>query len=178
LNDFAMNTGARHGLYGMTNEQLIASTTVDAPAEAVFAVLADPATHAAIDGTGWVREAVDGQLLSQPGQVFRVAMYHENHPDGDYEMANKVTALDPPRTIAWEPGQESPDGQISYGGWIWRYDLTPSDADKTDVTLTYDWSAVPQEPREIQFPPFEVSHLENSLSHLAALATGARTPAG
>jgi hypothetical protein len=38
--------------------------------------------------------------------------------------------------------------------------------------LTYDWSAVPRETREyIQFPPFEKSHLENSLSHLASLAT-------
>jgi uncharacterized protein YndB with AHSA1/START domain len=157
---------------GMNDEQLIVSTTVDAPAEAVFAVLADPASHARIDGTGWVRQALDGQLLSQPGQIFRMAMYHANHPDGAYEMANKVTVLDPPRTIAWEPGQAGPDGELGYGGWIWRYDLTRSGADKTDVTLTYDWSAVPQDLREhIQFPPFEVSHLEHSLSNLGVLAT-------
>jgi len=156
----------------MTTDQLIASTTVDAPAEAVFAVLADPASHARIDGTGWVRKSLDGQLLSESGQVFRMAMYHDKHPDGDYEMANKVTVLEPPRTIAWEPGQEGPDGEIGYGGWIWRYDLTPSEAHKTDVTLTYDWSAVPQESREeIQFPPFDRTHLENSLNNLGVLAT-------
>ena len=93
------------------------------------AVLADPASHAGIDGTGWVREALDGQLLSQPGQLFRMAMYHDNHPDGDYEMSNKVTVLDRPRTIAWEPGQAGPSGEIGYGGWIWRYDLTPRGQD-------------------------------------------------
>ena len=159
----------------MTDEFLTVTTTVDAPAETVFAVLADPGTHKAIDGTGWVRESLDGLALSRTGQVFRMGMYHDNHPDGRYEMANKVTAFDAPRTIAWEPGQEGPDGELDYGGWIWRYDLTPVDADKTDVTLTYDWSAVPQESRDvIQFPPFPVSHLENSLGHLAELAVTSR----
>ncbi len=40
----------------MADETLSATTIIDASAEAVFAVLADPAQHVAIDGTGWVRE--------------------------------------------------------------------------------------------------------------------------
>lgn len=36
----------------MTDETISASTIISAPAEAIFAVLADPAKHAAIDGTG------------------------------------------------------------------------------------------------------------------------------
>jgi uncharacterized protein YndB with AHSA1/START domain len=155
----------------MTDETMIVSTTVDAPADTVFAVLADPATHPAIDGTGWVRESLDGQPLRESGQLFRMAMYHANHPDGDYEIANLVRVFEPARAIAWEPCQEGADGELDHGGWIWRYDLTPA-ADQTQVTLTYDWSAVARETREyIQFPPFEKSHLENSLSHLASLAT-------
>jgi hypothetical protein len=60
---------------------------------------------------------------------------------------------------------------LSFGGWLWRYDLTPVASDQTQVTLTYDWSAVPPEIREhIQFPPFAVAHLENSLTHLASLS--------
>ena len=43
----------------MPNEALNVTTTIQAPAEAVFSVLADPAQHAAIDGTGWVRESLD-----------------------------------------------------------------------------------------------------------------------
>jgi hypothetical protein len=38
----------------MEPERATATTTIDAAPEAVFAVLADPAAHAAIDGTGWV----------------------------------------------------------------------------------------------------------------------------
>lgn len=155
----------------MSNELVIVKTTVGAPVENVFAVLADPSSHQAIDGTGWVRESLDGKPLTEHGQIFRMAMYHGNHPDGAYEMANKVVALESPSVIAWEPGQAGPDGEIEYGGWIWRYDLAPAGADRTDVTLTYDWSAVPQELRdEIQFPPFPLAHLENSLGHLAQLA--------
>jgi hypothetical protein len=36
----------------MTDETINATTIINAPAEAIFAVLADPAKHAAIDGTG------------------------------------------------------------------------------------------------------------------------------
>ncbi|MEK6439214.1 hypothetical protein [Pseudonocardia sp. T1-2H] len=74
----------------MTAEALSVTTTVPAPTDAVFAVLADPASHAAIDGTGWVCGPLDGERLTRPGQVFRMGMYHPNHPDGRYEIANQV----------------------------------------------------------------------------------------
>jgi hypothetical protein len=147
------------------------TTTVNAPVDVVFDVLADPSTHPAIDGTGWVRESLDGKRVTESGQVFRMAMYHENHPDKDYEMANRVEVFDPPRAIAWQPGQGPDDNNLEFGGWFWRYDLKPAGLSRTEVALTYDWSAVPQEIRQhIGFPPFDVSHLDNSLKHLAELA--------
>jgi uncharacterized protein YndB with AHSA1/START domain len=151
----------------MTAETVSATTTISASAETVFAVLADPSQHAAIDGTGWVREPLDGQRLTGSGQIFRVAMYHSNHPDGSYEVANQVLAFEPPRVISWKPGYVSPEtGKLEFGGWMWRY-LGPG---KTEVTLSYDWSAVGPVPRQrIHFPPFTPDHLDNSLSHLAAL---------
>lgn len=159
----------------MTNETVSATFTVKAPARTVFEVLADPASHAAIDGTGWVREPLDSQQLTEVGQVFRMAMYHDNHPDGSYEMANKVLILDPPHTIAWEPGQAGAgDGELEFGGWTWRYDLTPVGRSETEVSLSYDWSSVPEVLREqIRFPPFAPDHLHNSLSHLDELAVRA-----
>ena len=157
----------------MPEENMSASTTISAPADAVFAVLADPANHPAIDGTGWVVKPIDDGKLAEPGQVFRMAMYHPNHPAGSYEMANLVTEFAAPHTIAWTPGQnvDDGDGEIKYGGWIWRYDLAEG-ASGTDVTLSYDWSAVPAFLREhISFPPFGSEHLTNSLSHLAEVVS-------
>ena len=84
----------------MTEENVSATTTISASAETVFAVLADPSPHAAVDGTGRVRDSVDGQRLTGSGQIFRVAMYHENHyrwqpglPDVDF--SGDRTGLEP-----------------------------------------------------------------------------------
>lgn len=162
----------------MAEDSLSATLVIDAAAVEVFAVLADPARHADIDGTGWVRDPLDRQMLTTPGQIFRMAMYHPNHPDGSYQMANRVQLFDPPRTISWEPGNEAPDGTLSVPGWVWRYDLAPEGPSKTAVTLTYDWSGVPQPIRDhIGFPPFPHGHLGNSLAHLAELAAASSAPA-
>ena len=160
----------------LATERATASATIEAAPEAVFSVLADPSTHASIDGTGWVRESLDGDRITAAGQVFRMAMYHENHPDKDYTMANRVETFDEPHAIAWKPGTVSPEtGKLSFGGWIWRYDLEANGPSQTTVTLTYDWSAVPAGTRgHIGFPPFPPDHLDNSLKHLSRLV--AETP--
>jgi uncharacterized protein YndB with AHSA1/START domain len=159
----------------MANETLSASTTIKAPAQTIFAVLTNPAKHAAIDGTGWVREPVDTDPLTAPGQIFRMAMYHANHPNGNYEMANQVQVFDPPHAISWKPGWDAGDGNLRYAGHIWRYDLTPVGPSETEVTLSYDWSEVPDSPdslrQKLQFPPFSPDHLDNSLAHLTELVT-------
>lgn len=166
-----MSSGAVSRLNGMETESMTASTTIDAAPKDVFAVLTDPSNHADIDGTGWVRKSLDGKRITAAGQVFRMAMYHENHPDKDYEIANRVEMFVEPQSISWQPGQESPEtGELSFGGWMWRYDLEPSGPSRTAVTLTYDWSKVSPETREeIQFPPFGQDHLDNSLQHLSDL---------
>jgi hypothetical protein len=162
-------------------ENVSATLTVAGTAGRVFALLADPATHAAIDGTGWVQEAADRAPLTEVGQVFRMDMYHADHLDGNYQTVNKVQVLDPPRVIGWLTGYDKGGGQLEFGGWTWRYDLVPLGPSETKVTLTYDWSAVPQfiRQRGIAFPPFGPEHLTNSLRHLAELAAPAPwTPGG
>ena len=156
----------------MADDHISATTVIEAPAEVIFAVLADPAQHPAIDGTGWVREPQDLRPLTEVGQTFGMAMYHPNHPDGSYRMVNQVRVFDPPNAIAWAPGYIAEDGDLAFGGWTWRYDLEPVGGAGTKVTLSYDWSAVPDSIREhLAFPPFAPDHLDNSLAHLAALAT-------
>jgi hypothetical protein len=156
----------------MADESLSATMIIHAPADIVFAVLANPTKHAAIDGTGWVCEPLDRKPLTAAGQIFRMAMYHPNHPDGNYQTANRIQVFDPLNTISWETGYDAGDGTLRFGGWFWRYDLTPSGPSDTSVTLSYDWSAVPDSIREhIGFPPFPPEHLSNSLAHLSALVT-------
>jgi hypothetical protein len=155
----------------VTDESVRATTIIAAPAEVIFGVLADPTQHVAIDGTGWVRESLDSQPLTVAGQVFRMAMYHPKHPDGDYQMANRVQVFERPTAISWQPGYDPGDGNLRFGGWSWRYDLAPHGPCTTKVTLSYDWSAVPPSIREnIRFPPFRPDHLDNSLANLTALA--------
>ena len=154
----------------MDQENVSATLTIAVPATAVFAVLADPTAHVSIDGTGWVQEAVDQAPLTEAGQIFRMGMYHPGHPDGNYQVANKVQVLDPPRAIGWLTGQEKGDGRLEFGGWVWRYDLTPLGPSETEVTLTYDWSATSADTRaRIGFPPFPPGHLAESLAHLDGL---------
>jgi hypothetical protein len=158
----------------VASETISVSITIKAPAEAIFAVLADPAKHAAIDGTGWVSDSLDGQPLSASGQIFRMAMYHPNHPNGNYEIANVVETFDPPHATSWKPGYDPGAGDLRIGGWIWRYDLAPLGPSETEVSLSYDWSAVSEEVRRTgpPLPSFPPEHLDNSLVHLAELVVG------
>ena len=95
----------------MTDENLTAQRRIDASPGTVFAVLADPYAHAAIDGTGWVKGPLqEGARITAEGEVFDMAMYHPQHPDGDYEIANRMVAFDPSTAIEWEPGFYNEEG--------------------------------------------------------------------
>jgi hypothetical protein len=71
-----------------------------------------------------------------------MAMYHANHPNRNYEMANQVQVFDRPHVISWKPGHDPGDGSLLFGGWIWHYDLAPLGPPDTEVRLSYDRSAV------------------------------------
>ena len=161
-----------------TGTRYAVTRMIAAPPEEVFALLADPARHHETEPTDWVRGSLeeDPAPLTEVGQVFGIEMFHEN-AQGRYDMHNRVIAFEQDRTIAWEPGQYGPDGELGTGGWTWRYDLAPAGgADggpATEVTLTYDWSAVPDPlQKEFGLPPFPPSFLEESLAALERAVTG------
>ena len=160
-----------------TGTRYAVTRMIAAPPEEVFALLADPARHHETEPTDWVRGSLeeDPAPLTEVGQVFGIEMFHEN-AHGRYDMHNRVIAFEQDRTIAWEPGQYGPDGELGTGGWTWRYDLAPAGgADggpATEVTLTYDWSAVPDPlQKEFGLPPFPPSFLEESLAALERAVT-------
>lgn len=148
-------------------DHYVVTRTVAAAPSAVFALLIDPAQHHETEPTDWVRGSLedDPAPLTEINQIFGIEMFHEN-AGGRYEMHNRVIALEPGRTIAWQPGQYGSDGSWGSAGWVWRYDLA-SAGEGTRVTLTYDWSAVPEALRaEFGLPPFPPSFLDDSLAAL------------
>lgn len=107
----------------MADDSVSATTVINAPAEAIFAVLTDRAKHAAIDGTGWVRETLDSKPLTAPGQIFRMSMYHVNHPNGNYQIANRVQVL---AQCHHRPGSRGMDGAMGQLGFSAESDRIPA----------------------------------------------------
>jgi len=106
-----------------------ASIVIDAPADAIFAILTDPAQHAAIDGSGTVKGAPTGPARLELGSEFGMTMKN----GATYKTANRVVEFEPGRLIAWR--HKAPHR--------WRYELEPAPGGGTKVTETWDISRWP-----------------------------------
>jgi uncharacterized protein YndB with AHSA1/START domain len=108
---------------------------INAPAEAIFELLADPSRHPEIDGSGSVRKAREGA----PARLSEGATFGMDMKLGmPYGMVNTVTKFDPPRLIEWSPKPASGIGG-RFVGRLWRYELEPVDGG-TRVRETWDIS--------------------------------------
>ncbi len=94
---------------------------IPAPAEKIFALLADPRRHREFDGSGTVRDAVDGPSRLSAGARFGMNM----HVGGSYQMTNTVVEFEEGRRIAWQPRPTNALIATIVGGRIWRYELDP-----------------------------------------------------
>lgn len=113
----------------MTAEGVVsADITIDAPPEAVFAILADPRQHSRIDGSGSVGSVLSGpERITAKGQTFTVRMRLFGVP---YVIRNRVVEFEPGRRIAWRHFTVN----------RWRYELEPTTDGGTHVTETFDTS--------------------------------------
>jgi uncharacterized protein YndB with AHSA1/START domain len=121
---------------------LSVSRRIDAPAAAIFKLLADPNRHPEFDGSEVLRPGSRNKVIVGTGDVFITKMYFAAM--GDYEMHNRVVVFEADRAIAWEPG----NAELARNGSRWRFDLVPDGADATVVTETYDCSDSPEEVRK------------------------------
>ena len=108
---------------------------IPAPPEKIFDLLADPARHRDIDGSGTVRDAKAGSERLALGSSFGMAM----KMGIPYSMVNEVIEFEENRCIAWQTKPPVSWGAKLGGGRIWRYELEPVDGG-TRVRETWDIS--------------------------------------
>lgn len=144
----------------MSDTSLSVTAVLDAPVERVFPLLADPDRHPDIDGSGMVRHSESHLAITELGDVFTMVM--ENPVMGRYEMENHVVVYEPDRAIGWAPARP---GQPP-AGHTWTWTMTPVDDDHTEVTHTYDWSAVTDPDLLGYFPAVTTEQMQESLRRL------------
>jgi uncharacterized protein YndB with AHSA1/START domain len=108
---------------------------IPAPADKIFDLLADPARHRDIDGSGTVRDAKRGSERLALGSKFGMSM----KMGLPYSMVNEVIEFDENRCIAWQTLPPVSWGAKLGGGRIWRYELEAVDGG-TRVRETWDIS--------------------------------------
>lgn len=134
-----------------------ASVVVDAPAHAVFALLADPRRHSEVDGSSTVGTEVIGPRELLLGDKFRVSMKLNGIP---YAMTSTVTDLVPDRVIEWRLP----------AGHRWRWEMS-AEGDRTRVTEIFDWSdsKIPWFIEKINAPRRNAQSIARSLDRLSRL---------
>ena len=102
---------------------------VPAEPQAIFDLLADPAQHATIDGSGSVRSSKD----AAPKRLALGTKFAMSMKLGlPYKITNEVVEFDEPSLIAWQ----------HMGKHVWRYRLRPVDGG-TEVTEEFDFRPAP-----------------------------------
>jgi len=131
----------------MAEPSISVSRDIPAPAGRIFSVLARPAAHPEMDGSGMVRTAFEDAVISEVGDVFVMNMFNDDM--GEYVMENRVVEFEPDRRIAWEPvlrSVDTPEFQSRVGdpaSHQWGWQLEPLDTDRTRVTEYFDCSRSP-----------------------------------
>jgi hypothetical protein len=154
----------------MTNRYLVSrSRFIAAAPEAIFDVLATPALHSVIDGSGTVKAA-------QPRGPERLALGAkfgmEMNILMDYKILNTVCEFEEGWRIAWR----------HFGGHIWRYLLEPStdSAGNPGTLVTEEWDArdVPARVllRLAGYPRRHPANIEQTLAKLDAYLASEAAP--
>jgi uncharacterized protein YndB with AHSA1/START domain len=106
-----------------------ARITVNAPAQVIFELLANPAAHQRFDGSGTVKKAISGPERLYLGARFGMAMKIKV----PYRIKNTVVAFEENKKITW----------CHLMKWRWSYELEVVTANQTVVTESFDASEIP-----------------------------------
>lgn len=142
-------------------ERIVSATRVIAAnAARIFELIADPARQPGWDGNDNLASAAPGQRVHRVGDVFKMTLTNgavrENH----------VTEFVEGSVIAWRPAEPSKQPP----GHVWRWELSPVNAELTTVTHTYDWTALTDPTRLQRARATTPEMLRESMDRLATLA--------
>ena len=143
----------------MADRVVSVSRVIKAPPEVIFDILADPARHGEIDGSGMVQNARGESKRLALGSKFGMDMKFGFLP---YRITNTVVEFEENRLITWQ----------HFGKHRWRYELEPvDDGAATKVTESFDWStaAIPQAIELMGYPKQHPANMEATLERLATL---------
>lgn len=142
---------------------------IAAPASQLYPLVADPARHKDIDGSGTVLEAIE---VAAPGTLLTVGEEFGMDMDfgGKYSMTSKVIEAEPNKRFAWQsrPHKNSAKWRFIFGGRIWRYEFEEVEGG-TLVRESWDLS---QEPLRMVIIGYKVTTKRNmarTLERMAAL---------
>ncbi len=129
------------------------SLRIEAPANLIFEILANPQRHMDFDGSGMLRGAVLDRHVSAVGDTFTMKMHRLGD---DYLMVNYVVEFEPDRRIFWEPAPGDPSraegndpSKVGLpAGYRWGYILAPDGDDATVVTEVFDYGSLTEEIRQ------------------------------
>ncbi len=133
------------------------SRVVAATPAQIFELLADPAKHPLIDGSGSVVAARGAPRRLALGMKFGMDM----RMGANYSILNTVVEFEEGRLIAWR----------HFNGHRWRWRLEPVGAASAEVTEEFDWSTarVPWLISISWFPRHNRRAISRTLDRLEAL---------
>ena len=106
-----------------------ARIVIDAPAQQIFDLIADPRCHPLFDGSGTLQGSISGPERLYLGAKFGMDMKVKV----PYRITNRVVDFDESRKISW----------CHLMKWTWSYELKDLGAGRTEVTETFDASDIP-----------------------------------
>ena len=133
-----------------------ATRVIAAPRQRLFDLVADPAMHPRIDGSGTVvAPPVGAPERLGPGVRFGMGM----RMGLPYRTSNRVVEFDEGRRIAWS----------HFSRAVWRWEFTDVDGG-TEVTESFDWSRARARPIMRRFARGNAVSMHRSLELLEGLA--------
>ena len=139
---------------------------IPAPAERIFAVIADPSRHREIDGSGTVRDAknVPAEHLTL-GSTFGMQM----KMGIPYSMVSTIVEYEDNRRIAWQTRPPGPFSKLG-GGRVWRYELEPVDG---GTLVRESWDISEETVKALVRPAAKQTrgNMEKTLERLEAVVT-------